>query len=71
MGGASMQIAFQQSSQSVNHSFTAQLFGQEWQLYSRSYLCFGINEAFRRTLAYLVMVYINRIIIIYARMGRE
>ena len=65
MGGASMQIAFQQSSPPVNHSFTAELFGQNFNLYSRSYLCFGVNEAFRRTLAYLTKVRIIHVIIGY------
>ena len=55
MGGASMQIAFQISSAS-NHSYSAKLFGEEFKIYSRSYLCYGINEAMRRSSAYLVKV---------------
>ncbi len=51
-----MQFAFEQAPPTTNHSFTADLFGDEFDLYSRSYLCFGINEAHRRVLAYLAMV---------------
>ena len=51
-----MQFAFEQTPPTVNHSFAADLFGHEFDLYSRSYLCFGINEAHRRALAYLAMV---------------
>ena len=56
MGGASLEIAFQTSAKQLSHNYTALLFGEEYKIYSRSFLCFGLNEAFRRTLAYLVQV---------------
>ena len=56
MGGASMQIAFEQNPPAASHNFSVNLFGKKWDLYSRSYLCFGVNEAYRRSLAYLAMV---------------
>ena len=42
-----------------NHSKSVTLFGQSYDVYARSYLCYGVNEALRRTLAYAVKVQWN------------
>ncbi|XP_064465833.1 ectonucleoside triphosphate diphosphohydrolase 2-like [Ornithodoros turicata] len=51
MGGASTQIAFQADTPNSIH---LKLYGRDYGVASRSYLCFGVNEAMRRFLARLV-----------------
>lgn len=53
MGGASTQITFVPSKPSP-HSSKLKLYGNEYQLYTHSYLCYGKKEAERRYLAQLV-----------------
>ncbi|XP_013778001.1 ectonucleoside triphosphate diphosphohydrolase 2-like [Limulus polyphemus] len=50
LGGASTQIAFELSKgDSENRSVSAlKLYGHNYRVFSKSYLCFGINEALRR-----------------------
>jgi apyrase len=56
MGGASMQIAFTHDGPIDNdYTLMADLFGDSYNVYSRSYLCYGVNEAVRRILAYSLM----------------
>ena len=53
MGGASMQIAFlPHEPPHQNYSSSFSIFGDSFNIYTRSYLCYGINEAIRRILAY-------------------
>lgn len=53
MGGASMQIAFlPHVTPHQNYSSSFSIFGDSFNIYTRSYLCYGINEAIRRILAY-------------------
>ena len=61
MGGASVQIAYSEGT-SNNYTTSVDIFGDSFQVYSRSYLCYGINEAIRRVLAYSLMVkYIHNV----------
>ncbi|XP_020626945.1 ectonucleoside triphosphate diphosphohydrolase 8-like [Orbicella faveolata] len=53
MGGASTQITFVPS-KPPPHSSKLKLYGNEYQLYTHSYLCYGKKEAERRYLAQLV-----------------
>ena len=54
LGGASTQIAFQVFDGSSGQESSQQLFGRKYNLYARSYLCYGVNEAYGRFLASLV-----------------
>ena len=54
LGGASSQIAFQVFDDSSGYKSSEMLFNQKYNLFARSYLCYGINEAHRRFLASLV-----------------
>lgn len=57
MGGASLQIAFSPKEEaSSNFMETVELFGKLYNIYTRSYLCYGADEADRRLLASLVEV---------------
>jgi len=56
MGGASTQITFVPS-KPPPHSSKLKLYGNEYQLYTHSYLCYGKKEAERRYLAQLVKVW--------------
>ena len=53
LGGASTQIAFQVFGESPQTA-SEKLFSQKYNLFARSYLCYGVNEAYRRFLASLV-----------------
>ena len=55
LGGASTQIAFE-TNDTVQSEFskTEKLFGVTYNLYARSYLCYGENQAYARFLAYLI-----------------
>ena len=57
MGGASLQIAFL-SKEGAPADFvqTVELFGKLYNVYARSYLCYGADETDRRLLASLVEV---------------
>ena len=54
LGGASTQIAFQVFDQPPGHKPSEKLFSQQYNLFARSYLCYGVNEARGRFLASLV-----------------
>jgi hypothetical protein len=54
LGGASSQIAFQVFDQSPGYKPSEKLFNQQYNLFARSYLCYGVNEARGRFLASLV-----------------
>uniref|UniRef100_A0A8C1LM86 Ectonucleoside triphosphate diphosphohydrolase 2b n=1 Tax=Cyprinus carpio TaxID=7962 RepID=A0A8C1LM86_CYPCA len=56
LGGASTQITFETPETVENklNSMTMRLYGQEYSLYTHSYLCYGKEEALRQILAYLV-----------------
>lgn len=60
LGGASVEIAFEPHSETIHHpaEYMSQekLFGKTYNLYARSYLCYGHNEAQSRFLASLVQV---------------
>lgn len=58
LGGASTQITFETPETVENelNSMTLRLYGQEYSLYTHSYLCYGKEEALRQILAYLVEV---------------
>lgn len=59
MGGASTQITFvpeHNSSLAYGNNETLTLYGQEYNIYTYSYQCYGMNEAYRRHLAKLVLV---------------
>ncbi len=58
LGGASTQITFETPETVENelNSITLRLYGQEYSLYTHSYLCYGKEEALRQILAYLVEV---------------
>ena len=55
LGGASVEIAFLPSSsiEQDEYKSTEDLFGETYEIYSRSYLCLGHNEARRRFRAHL------------------
>lgn len=55
LGGASAEVAFETSSTiRSEYQATEKLFGKPYDIYARSYLCFGAVEAERRYLAYLL-----------------
>uniref|UniRef100_A0A8C1Z7Z4 Ectonucleoside triphosphate diphosphohydrolase 2b n=1 Tax=Cyprinus carpio TaxID=7962 RepID=A0A8C1Z7Z4_CYPCA len=56
LGGASTQITFETPETVENklNSMTMRLYGQEYSLYTHSYLCYGKEKALRQILAYLV-----------------
>uniref|UniRef100_A0A671QSH2 Ectonucleoside triphosphate diphosphohydrolase 2-like n=1 Tax=Sinocyclocheilus anshuiensis TaxID=1608454 RepID=A0A671QSH2_9TELE len=56
LGGASTQITFETPETVENelNSMTMRLYGQEYSLYTHSYLCYGKEEALHQILAYLV-----------------
>lgn len=52
-----MQISYNDiDDTSSNNTRTVSIFGETYDVYARSYLCYGINEASRRILAYAVKV---------------
>jgi apyrase len=58
MGGASTQISFtpeDPNSIENNYKLAVDIFGDTYNTYSRTYLCYGANEAVRRILAYSLM----------------
>ncbi len=55
LGGASTQIAFEtKDTNQSEFSKKEMLFGVTYDLYARSYLCYGENQAYARFLAYLI-----------------
>jgi len=59
MGGASTQITFVPENPSKipsGYNQSAQLYGTQYEMYTYSYQCYGLNEAYRRYLAHLVQV---------------
>ena len=57
MGGASLQIAFlAEEGAPTDFVETLELFGKLYNVYARSYLCYGADETDRRLLASLVEV---------------
>jgi len=59
MGGASTEITFvpeDPSSMDRHYRHSVKLHGWDYEVYSYSYQCYGLNEAYRRYLAYLVKV---------------
>ncbi|XP_062867203.1 ectonucleoside triphosphate diphosphohydrolase 2 [Trichomycterus rosablanca] len=56
LGGASTQITFvtQEEVQDSRDHMTLRLYGQEYSLYTHSYLCYGAVEVLRRLLAHLL-----------------
>lgn len=59
LGGASTQITFfsQEEVEDLETSMTLRLYGQNYTLYTHSYLCYGKAEALRRLLAHLLTVH--------------
>lgn len=63
MGGASTQITFQPESPHTiadGYNDTVVLYGYNYRIYTYSYLCYGLNEAYRRHLAQLVKSAVDR-----------
>jgi len=59
MGGASTQITFVPENPAniqPGYNQSLQLYGTEYEIYTYSYQCYGLNEAYRRYLAHLVQV---------------
>ncbi len=57
LGGASTQIAFETNETVPSQFFKNEsLFGVNYNLYARSYLCYGENQAYSRFLAHLINV---------------
>ncbi|KAK3555476.1 hypothetical protein QTP86_017025, partial [Hemibagrus guttatus] len=56
LGGASTQITFvsKEETEDFENSMTLRLYGQDYSLYTHSYLCYGQNEVLRRLLAHLL-----------------
>lgn len=57
MGGASTQITFhtpQLKTEAKNYTEDLLLYGANYSVYTHSYLCYGINEAIRKYMAYVV-----------------
>lgn len=54
LGGASTQIAFEVDSNELDGVSTLQLYGRPYNVFSITYLCYGVNEVERRFLAELV-----------------
>uniref|UniRef100_A0A4W4E669 Ectonucleoside triphosphate diphosphohydrolase 2b n=2 Tax=Electrophorus electricus TaxID=8005 RepID=A0A4W4E669_ELEEL len=56
LGGASTQITFvtQEDVEDKNDQMTLRLYGQNYTLYTHSYLCYGKSEVLRRLLAHLL-----------------
>ena len=59
LGGASTQITFVPEDPKLivaGDDETLSLYGETYKVYTHSYLCYGVNEAYRRHLANLVKV---------------
>lgn len=58
MGGASTQITFYTPETDIPSDYKEDitLYGQNYTVYTHSYLCYGINEGIRKYQAKLVMV---------------
>ena len=56
LGGASEQITFVPQSPPLKDGINLHLYGQDYTVYTHSYLCYGRNEANRQLLAQLVKV---------------
>lgn len=54
-GGASTQIAFEVEADKQHREFRRiKLFGREYNVFSRTYLCYGMNEVYNRYLMLLL-----------------
>ena len=59
MGGASTQITFIPENATAiasGYNLSVQLYSSAYEMYTFSYQCYGLNEAYRRYLAHLVQV---------------
>jgi len=59
MGGVSTEMTFVPENASAiqpHYRTSVQLHGEEYEMYSHSYQCYGLNEGYRRYLAHLVQV---------------
>ena len=59
MGGASTEITFVPQKPSAiqpGYKQSVHLYGKDYAIYSYSYQCYGLNEAYRRYFAHLVQV---------------
>ena len=57
LGGASTQITFiPKDSVRADYAQSVDMYGTEYTVYSHSYLCYGLNEAYRNLTALLVLV---------------
>ena len=59
LGGASTQMTFiprDTSKTPVSYMEDLTLYGEDYSVYTHSYLCYGLNEAYRQYLAHLVVV---------------
>ena len=65
LGGASTQIAFESNDSSVEPDYHSEktLFDKTYNVYARSFLCYGENEAYSRFLAYLVQNSVSHVIL--------
>lgn len=61
LGGASTQITFvsREEIEDSENNMTLRLYGQDYSLYTHSYLCYGQNEVLRRLLAHLLTVHLG------------
>jgi apyrase len=65
LGGASEQITFVPQNLPSHGRVDLRLYGQNYTVYTHSYLCFGRNEANRQLLASLVKVYYGQLVILH------
>ena len=64
LGGASTQITFVPETPSElhpNYTESILLYGEEYKVYTNSFLCYGMNEVYRVLEAHLVMVRLSSI----------
>lgn len=61
LGGASEQITFVPQTSPLEGGVSLRLYGQNYSIYTHSYLCYGRNEANRQLLARLVQVGCSRL----------
>lgn len=64
-GGASTQIAFEVPFKKQHREFRSlKLYGRFYNVFSRSYLCYGMNEAFNR---YIMLLLRNQVSLVFNR----
>ncbi|KAI2665278.1 Ectonucleoside triphosphate diphosphohydrolase 8 [Labeo rohita] len=61
LGGASTQISFtpKDKVKDPDSAFNLQLFGYKYELYTHSYLCYGMDQALKKLQAYLHKIIVN------------